>query len=183
MTPLDVLSTIRKAGGTVVVEDGDLVVRVKPGILGQEHKASLAQHKASLVSLLPDGEREAIQWLESLSADEAEVVVQAALKEWSSIVASKAHHKAVDDDPDPWELAIEPPDACEQCGSLVLWRDFGGRWHCRKCEPPIRSEFLQAKAQRLRQQGTLTGPPGQPLRLGTPVRAGARFDFFSCREG
>ena len=89
MTVLDVLSTIRQAGGSVVVVDGNLKIRVPTGLLTPEHRAVLVEYKATLVRLLApdvDPEREAIQWVEGLSAPEAEVVVETAIQEWEDLV-------------------------------------------------------------------------------------------------
>jgi len=87
MTPLDVLSTIRQAGGRVVVLDGDLRVVAPPGTLTPEAVVVLREHKPALIGILPDAEREAIQWVEGLSPAAA-VVVEAARREWAAIVSS-----------------------------------------------------------------------------------------------
>jgi len=86
MTPLDILSTIRQAGGRVVVLDGDLQVVAPPGLLSPQDKQVLAENKAALVGILPDAERDAIQEVERLPQAEAEAVVEAARREWSEIV-------------------------------------------------------------------------------------------------
>jgi hypothetical protein len=79
MTVLEVLSVIRQAGGSVVVEAGDLRISAPAGVLTQDHKAVLAEHKAVLVRLLAqdhaDDERLAIQ-------QEAEPVPEPAAGEW-----------------------------------------------------------------------------------------------------
>ena len=51
-----------------------------------------------------------------------------------------------------WESAIEPPPPCPKCGSLELWQDFGGKWHCQHCEPEKFRQGLQLmkRAARLR---------------------------------
>ena len=50
------------------------------------------------------------------------------------------------DDPwvDPWEAAVELPEACKRCGSLELWQSLAGdlsgmtpgKWRCVQCDPP-----------------------------------------------
>ena len=35
---------------------------------------------------------------------------------------------------DGWESAIEPPPPCPKCGSLELWQDILGGWHCQHCD-------------------------------------------------
>jgi hypothetical protein len=53
---------------------------------------------------------------------------------------------------DGWDSAIEPPDPCPKCGSLELWQDFGGKWHCQHCEARKFQRGLQLakRAERLR---------------------------------
>ena len=88
MTPLDVLSTIRQAGGRVVVLDGDLQVIAPPGTVSVEAAAVLREHKAALIGILPDAEREAVRWVEDLAPAAAEAVVEATSREWEEIVGS-----------------------------------------------------------------------------------------------
>ena len=102
MTPLDVLSTIRQAGGRVVILDGDLQVVAPPGTVSAEAAAVLREHKAVLLRLLPDAEREAIQWAENLPPDKAEIVVETASREWEEIVGSTQ-------EPEPVVVAMPEP--------------------------------------------------------------------------
>ena len=89
MTPLDVLSTIRQAGGRVVVLDSDLQVIAPPGTVSVEAAAVLREHKAALIGILPDAEREAVRWVEDLAPEAAEAVVEAARREIEEIVATQ----------------------------------------------------------------------------------------------
>ncbi|MBU4399416.1 MAG: hypothetical protein KKE86_08790 [Planctomycetes bacterium] len=89
MIALDVLNTIRQAGGSYFVEAENLRIVAPPGLLTAEHKTVLASAKADLIRLLApdvDPERAAIQWVESLSAEEGEVVIEQARREWNEIV-------------------------------------------------------------------------------------------------
>jgi hypothetical protein len=88
MTPLEVLNTIRQAGGRVVVLDGDLQVVAPPGTVSPEAAAVLREHKAGLLGILPDAEREAVRWVEDLAPAAAEPVVEAARQEWEEIVVA-----------------------------------------------------------------------------------------------
>ncbi len=55
---------------------------------------------------------------------------------------------------DGWESAIEPPPPCPKCGSLELWQDLLGRWHCQHCEATKfqRGLRLAERAARLRRE-------------------------------
>jgi hypothetical protein len=48
------------------------------------------------------------------------------------------------------EDAIDPPDPCGACGSLLLWQTLAERWRCQLCDPPARSRRLADLAKRLR---------------------------------
>ena len=47
---------------------------------------------------------------------------------------------------------IEPPAPCPTCGSLELWQDLRGGWHCQHCEAAKfrRSQQVAERAARLR---------------------------------
>jgi len=213
MTPFDVLNTIRQAGGRVIVLDGDLLVEAPPGTLTQEAAVVLREHKAALVPILPDAEREAIQWVEGLPSAAAEIVVETARREWEEVVGTVEEPVVVrveqigdelvltaptqaiadkieegrqrieqvlaeikppdtDHDLNAWAAAqlgqvscsaptlpeqqaeevADPPTPCQQCGSLELWQDCGGRWRCTVCEAAglQRSQRLVEQAARLR---------------------------------
>jgi hypothetical protein len=89
MTPLDVISMIRQAGGRVVVLDGDLQIVTPPGTVSAEAAAVLRENKTALIGILSDAERQAIQWVESLDQAEAAVVVDQARREWTQIVGDE----------------------------------------------------------------------------------------------
>lgn len=116
---LDLLNTIRLGGGSVVVEDGDLRLRVPAGLLTPEDKAVLVQHKADLVRLLApvDLEREAIQWVEALPPAAGEIVVERAVEGWEEIVVSD-----------------QPAAPCKACGNPIAWLS-AGRMICGLCQP------------------------------------------------
>ena len=84
------------------------------------------------------------------------------------------------DDPwvDPWEAAVDPPEACKQCGSLEMWQSVAGDlcgvapggWRCLHCDPPETARRLRALAERLRTKRKQGAPRGdssclQRLRL------------------
>ena len=166
MTPLDVLGTIRQAGGRVVVLDGDLQVIAPPGTVSAEAAAVLREHKAALVGILPNAEREAIGWTETLSPAEAEIVVETASREWDRTVVETpvedtttstveaVVNSMIEADTDQEVEEIVPPPPCRQCNSLELWQDLTGGWHCQHCQADglQRSERLVEQAARLRRQ-------------------------------
>ena len=98
MTPFDVLNTIRQAGGRVFVEDGEIRVITKPGTLTPEAVIVLRENKAALLSILPDAEREAVKWVESLPQAEATAVIAAATQGWAEIVQTEPLVFVVDAD-------------------------------------------------------------------------------------
>ena len=114
---IEILAKIRQAGGTVAVVSGDIRLRVPKGLLSDQERSLLAEHKAEIVKLLAD-DRDLDQ----------------------------------DDGSDRWETAVDPPPACQQCGSLELWWDFWGGQHCQRCEAAgfKRSQQLLERAARLR---------------------------------
>jgi hypothetical protein len=45
--------------------------------------------------------------------------------------------------------AIDPPDACPECGTLELWQSLAGNWRCLRCDPPTKAQRLRERAARL----------------------------------
>lgn len=100
-------------------------------------------------------ERAAIQWVESLSDEEASVVVADAIDDWDRIVGVDTDQTLQDDatgvlgeDGGDWDNDTIDPDEvppCPTCGSLVAWQSLAGTWRCMNCDPP-------RVAQRLRRQ-------------------------------
>lgn len=139
---ISTLNRIRLAGGRVVVLDGKLRIEAPPGVLTDQDQQVLTQHKQDLLQLLAptasvvdpflDQERQAIQWVEGLSPAEADLLVGVARQEWAEIV--------------------ERLDPCSRCGSLELWQDLAGGWHCQRCEADgvRRSDLVAAAARRIR---------------------------------
>ena len=91
MSPLVVLEKIKQAGGSVVVEDNDLLVRVPSGTLTPRDQEVLARHKEELLGLLwteEAQERAAIQWESICSAAEGDRFLQRASELFSAHVVS-----------------------------------------------------------------------------------------------
>ncbi len=162
MNLIELLSEIRTGGGEIKVVGHDLRLRVPAGLLSPDDKQVLRAHRQDLLRLLGpaeqvvvDEEREAIQWVEALSPEEAEVVVETALREWRDLVGW-AETPVVDPVKEAevveWDDCVDPPPPCERCGSLELWQTAAGSWHCQRCDPPIRSEMLRLRAARLRRE-------------------------------
>jgi hypothetical protein len=72
-----------------------------------------------------------------------------------------------DNSSDPWEEAVDPPPACQQCGSLESWQDLLGRQWCGVCEVDALGRALQLaeRAARLRKQAQSR----KPAPTSTPV--------------
>lgn len=180
-----VLDKIRQAGGRVVVQDQAVRIEAPPGLLTDQDRQVLAQHRQDLLRLFApaepvvvdpylDQERQAIQWVEALSPAEAERVVGTAVEEWDTLVRSDhqdldqgqhrevdhVHVQHLDQDLDQWlrDNTVEPAD-CDKCGSLDRWQDLTGGWHCGKCDPPVVGLRVreQAAALRRRRYATRTG--------------------------
>lgn len=154
MSPLLIIDKIHRSGGSIWGEDGDLRIEVDSGLLTAEDMSVLARHKADLVPLLArpvrskDSEdREAIQWIESLSPEESEEVLKRATSDFDLIVAE-------DQSLDDWlvENTVSPL-VCEQCGYLDRWQDLADGWHCLLCDPPVRAQKLRQRAERNRPPG------------------------------
>jgi len=140
---IDLLDRIRQAGGAVEVVGGDLRLRLPKGLLTAAERSILAAHKAEVVRLLAAG-------------PVVETPVEVTMPE-------PVEEPLLDQDTGSvWETAVDPPPPCQQCGSLELWQDLSGSWHCQHCEPPLRSERLREQAARLRQGARAkTGQYGQ----------------------
>ena len=129
MNPLIVLQKIRQAGGEVLVEAGDLRVSCQTGILSEEDKQVLTEHKLELIKILPP-----------------EPVREATRPErWSNDLTDEENQ-------DLDQFLYEDPVECSECGQIIAWWDAWGVRHCQHCEPPIRSELLQKLAALLRQR-------------------------------
>lgn len=131
---IEVVERIRQACGTIEVLDGDLRVKTPKGLLTSAERSFLAEHKAEIVRLL------------------AETPVENA----TSTIEPDSGRDLDQNNGDPWEAAVDPPPPCQQCGSLELWQDFGGKWHCQHCQAEglERSERLVEKAARFRRRAS-----------------------------
>ena len=154
MNPLEAISKIRQAGGTVIVESGDLQISCPPGVITKEAAACLRENKPDLVRILtpPDEERSALQWLEGLPPAKADVVLSKAIREWDELVGLL--NTSPDPDGDPWPAdGGSEPSPCPQCDSLTAWQDMrGDAWHCATCDPPTKALRLLRRTQRIRRR-------------------------------
>lgn len=142
MTPI--LDKIRSAGGTVVVLAGKLRIEVPPGLLTDQDKQDLAQHRDELIRLL---------------IDTPEVVG-----------TDQNHEVELVQDLDVWlrDNTVEPIP-CGTCGGLERWEDLAGGWHCAKCDPPTRAQILRERAARLRRRYS-TSPRNLAADIELPVQ-------------
>lgn len=111
------------AGGFQVLLHGAEGVSITPAAgLSDEQRQSIREHKTSLRLLAcspsgdeyASGEREAIQFADSDSLEADLALIQARFE---------------------LQEIIEPPTACDVCGSLVFRWDLAGERHCVACEP------------------------------------------------
>ena len=139
---IDLLDRIVTAGGDVWVVGGDLRLRVPKGLLTDQERLLLAEHKAVIVKLLAD-----------------EAVVE------TTVVVGMI-------EPDDEEEIVVPPPQCQQCGGFMFWWDFLGRLHCMTCErttqvvgskDPLR--MVTIDSQRVREQAARLRKRKQGLKL------------------
>jgi len=137
-----VLNQIRQAGGTIEVVGDDLRLRVPKGLLSSVERLLLAEHKAEIVTLLA-----------------VEAVVETPVEITTTTTVEAVVNSMIEADFDQEFEEIVPPPPCRQCGSLELWQDFSGSWHCQHCQAEglQRSERLVEQAARLRRQGRKSG--------------------------
>lgn len=135
MDGLTLLHEAQAAGLSVSADDGRLVIR-GPTRCEAVAKRLLA-HKADVLAALAQADAVLI-----FSPD--------------MMTALRAADVRLVDDPwvDPWEAAIEPPDACPSCGSFDQWLSLAGdlsgvapgRWRCVLCDPPVTARRLRGLA-------------------------------------
>jgi len=111
------------AGGFQVLPHGAEGVAITPAVgLSDQQREAVKEHKATLrlLACIPSadeyerGEREAIQFSDSASPEADEALMRARFE---------------------LQETIEPPSACEKCGSLVFRWDLDGERHCIACHP------------------------------------------------
>ena len=59
-----------------------------------------------------------------------------------------------------FEDLLEPPPACDECGSLELWETLAGTWRCLHCDPPTTAIRLLEQAAAIRRREGKPDPPG-----------------------
>ena len=160
-----ILSTIRQAGGTISVLDDDLRLRVPKGLLSAADRAVLVKHREEVVRLLA-----------------VETVVEAPVENTAGSMMAPVVEDHHDQPGDDVLVEVDPPAPCQQCGSLELWQDFSGSWHCQHCQAEglQRSERLVENAARLRRTGAAPGmghpPAGQRVLFWGAVARGPQGD-------
>lgn len=161
---IPILDKIRRSGGSVVVVGDKVWIAAPPGLLSNQERQLLAKHKQDLLRLFEpreavvdpyqDQERQSIKWVENLDPAKAALVVGVAVQEWDDLVrldqqAPEPTAESVDMDRWLAENTIPVPDPCGMCGGIDQWQDYGGTWHCQKCEPPLVQQRLRLQAARL----------------------------------
>lgn len=138
---VEILAKIESSGGTIVVRDGQVRARVRPGTLSDRDREILARHKPDLIAMLRSGDGD-----ETSSHSGKTGVVSPSPAE-----ADQGPEVEVVEDLDKWlaENTV-PPVACENCGGLDRWEDLVGSWHCAKCDPPLPAQRLRERAARIR---------------------------------
>ena len=92
--PIEILSKIRLAGGIVTAEGGDLRISAPAGLLSDQERAVLAEHRSQLVELL-DPEPMAVGWVEALDPVERDRLADQAAREWDRHVDDEAELDAL----------------------------------------------------------------------------------------
>jgi hypothetical protein len=128
-----ILSAIRQAGGTISILDGDLRLRVPKGLLSPAEQLLLAKNKAAIITLFS-----------------AETVIETPVEKITGNMTEPVVSEHRDQHGDMVLVEVDPPAACQQCGSLMLWWDILDGTYCLICEPMERSRQLLDDAARLR---------------------------------
>lgn len=143
---LDVLAKIDSTGGTVVVRDGEVRARVRPGTLTDQDRAILVKHRDDILAMLTPVDVDTITphsgkaGVVSTSAAETEVEVVEDLDQWLR------------------DNTIPLPAACDKCGGLDQWQDLAGGWHCSACSSRLTAQRLRERAERLRREAGVRKP-------------------------
>ena len=165
---ISILDKIRQAGGTIAVVGNDLRLRVPKGLLTDDDRRLLAEHKAEIVRLLA----EVPVIVESPVDAMIEPVVEADLDQHDEAVelTTAAGMKIRFADQDLDDEAVVAPSACSCGNAFLFWFDLVGRHHCSMCERTtsivvgkdfprtiiIDSARLRQQAARLRRQRPCT---------------------------
>ena len=90
MNAIEIISKVRSAGGTITSDGGEITISAPAGTLSPEDRTALAEHRETLLNILPshDSEREAIRWADTPAADEA---LDEARREWAGIADGSAY--------------------------------------------------------------------------------------------
>ena len=162
---IEVIASIRSAGGSITVDGGEIKVSAPPGTLSPDDRSALAKNRETLISILPsvDPERESIQGGEIVDGDQIEVTGEIAIAAatpspwWWSGELSRQDNQVLDDfmayDPELGPAGeveqIVLTEGCERCGSILGWVDVQGVEHCLGHEKPsLRSYARQAATLR-----------------------------------
>jgi len=148
---LDVLAKIDSTGGTVVVRDGGVRARVRPGTLSEADREILAQHRDDVIAMLTPVDVDRI----TPHSGKTGVVSTSAV----STDQDQQPEVEVVEDLDQWlrdnTIEVVP---CDKCGSVDRWEDLAGGWHCSACSSPLTAQRLRERAERLRRDAGVRKP-------------------------
>jgi len=121
--------------GLALRRDGDSIeVAGDAAQLTEEIKESLAEHKASLLQLIPEPRERPAWWVDHLTDAQNEAVDEFMAR------------PAIED-----SIAIIDVTPCGRCDSLLAWWDAWGSQHCLRCDPPLKATAAAKHAERIRQ--------------------------------
>ena len=146
MTDLARLLADCEAGGVRLAPagGGKLGIDAPQDALTDDLLHRLKRHKAELLAVLEPAK----------ALDEANLAPVAETGEPAE------NRPEVADGPDPWGMAIDPPEPCPGCGGLaVWWNPLGGR-RCLRCEPPTRAIRVLERTERIRRRLRIPSPAG-----------------------
>jgi len=141
---VEVLAKVDQAGGTIVVRDQEVRLRLRPGTLTDQDREILAQHKPDLLDMFGTVD------VDRTTPHSGKTGVVS-----TSAAAADQDQEPPVEDLDQWlkeNTVVLPP--CETCGGSDFWQDLSERWRCTKCEPPIRARRTRERAARLRDSYT-----------------------------
>lgn len=136
MTLIEILGKIRRSGGKVRIENGEVVVLAPAGTLDPEDRQVLAEHKSEIVALFGGSEEVPWWWEPELTAEE------------NRLLDEFMEHDTLDAEGRGTEIVVMAKE-CEECHQRLGWVTMLGGERCLQCDRP---RDLAGLARRLRER-------------------------------